>query len=75
MIERCGILDGWVRLENINALKYVRGEDEGLKKLDDSVISYDFAPAAKKKIESMKKEFKKRNIALKVDIGREELVV
>lgn len=76
ILRRAGVLDGVKRFDNVDVIKLVRGEKEDIfKKLDDTVIGYGFDPEAEKRLKSLRKEFRRRNIALRVDVGEEDLVV
>jgi hypothetical protein len=56
-------------LDSLNIVEFVRGDqDDQFRKLEESTISFVFSPAAEKKINDLRKEYKRRNIALKVEV-------
>ena len=56
-------------LDSLNIIEFVRGDqDDQFRRLDESTISFVFFPDAEKKINDLRKEYKRRNIALKVEV-------
>lgn len=56
-------------LDSLNIIEFVRGDqDDQFKRLEESTVSFVFSPDAQKKINDVGKEYKRRNIALKVEV-------
>jgi len=56
-------------LDSLNIIEFVRGDqDDQFKRLEECTVSFVFSPDAEKKIDDLRKEYKRRNIALKVEI-------
>jgi hypothetical protein len=56
-------------LDSLNIIEFVRGDqDDQFSRLEESTVSFVFSPDAEKKINDLRKEYKRRNIALKVDV-------
>ena len=56
-------------LDSLNIIEFVRGDqDDQFKRLEESTVSFVFSPDAQKKIDDLRKEYKRRNIALKVEV-------
>ena len=56
-------------LDSLNIIEFVRGDqDDQFKRLEESTVSFAFSPDAEKKINDLRKEYKRRNIALKVEV-------
>lgn len=56
-------------LDTMNIIEFVRGDqDDQFRRLEESTVSFVFSPDAEKKISDLRKEYKRRNIALKVDV-------
>jgi len=56
-------------LDSLNIIEFVRGDqDDQFRRLEESTVSFVFSPDAEKKISDLRKEYKRRNIALKVDV-------
>jgi len=56
-------------LDTLNIIEFVRGDqDDQFRRLEESTVSFVFSPDAQKKINDVRREYKRRNIALKVDI-------
>jgi len=56
-------------LDSLNIIEFVRGDqDDQFKRLEESTVSFVFSPDAQKKIDDLRKEYKRRNIALKIEI-------
>lgn len=56
-------------LDTLNIIEFVRGDqDDQFRRLEESTVSFVFSPDAEKKISDLRKEYKRRNIALKVDV-------
>ena len=60
-------------LDKISAIDYVRGDNDNLNLLDNTTITYAFDAQASKKLAALKKEFTRRNIALRMDVTEEDL--
>ena len=60
--------------ELIRGIKYVRGAyADKFQDLDDSVISYGFTEPASKRLKALEKEYRRRNIRLKIDVDPSEV--
>ncbi len=56
-------------LDSLNIIEFVRGDqDDQFRRLEESTVSFVFSPDAEKKINDLRKEYKRRNIALKVEV-------
>jgi hypothetical protein len=56
-------------LDSLNMIEFVRGDqDDQFKRLAESTVSFVFSPDAEKRINDLRKEYKRRNIALKVEV-------
>jgi hypothetical protein len=56
-------------LDSLNIIEFVRGDqNDQFKRVQESTVSFVFSPDAEKKIDDLRKEYKRRNIALKVEI-------
>jgi hypothetical protein len=56
-------------LNSLNIIEFVRGnQDDQFKRLVESTVSFVFSPDAEKRINDLRKEYKRRNIALKVEV-------
>ena len=56
-------------LDSLNIIEFVRGDqNDQFKRVEESTVSFVFSPDAEKKIDDLRKEYKRRNIALKVEI-------
>ena len=56
-------------LDSLNIIEFVRGDqDDQFKRVEESTVSFVFSPDAEKKINDLRKEYKRRNIPLKVDV-------
>ena len=56
-------------LDSLNIIEFVRGDqDDQFKRLEESTVSFVFSPDAEKRINDLRKEYKRRNIALKVEV-------
>ena len=56
-------------LDSLNIIEFVRGDqDDQFRRLEESTVSFVFSPDAENKISDLRKEYKRRNIALKVDV-------
>ena len=56
-------------LDSLNIIEFVRGDqDDQFKRLEESTVSFVFSPDAEKKINDLRKEYKRRNIALKIEV-------
>ncbi len=56
-------------LDSLNMIEFVRGDqDDQFKRLEESTVSFVFSPDAEKRINDLRKEYKRRNIALKVEV-------
>ena len=56
-------------LDFLNIIEFVRGDqDDQFKRLTESTVSFVFSPKAEKQINDLRKEYKRRNIALKVEV-------
>jgi len=56
-------------LDTLNIIEFVRGDqDDQFRRLEESTVSFVFSPDAEKKISDLRKEYKRRNITLKVDV-------
>jgi hypothetical protein len=56
-------------LDSLNIVEFVRGDqDDQFRKLEESTVSFVFSSEAEKKIKDLRKEYKRRNIALKVEV-------
>lgn len=56
-------------LDSLNIIEFVRGDqDDQFKRLEESTVSFVFSTDAQKKIDDLRKEYKRRNIALKIEI-------
>jgi hypothetical protein len=56
-------------LDSLNMIEFVRGDqDDQFRRLEESTVSFVFSQDAEKRINNLRKEYKRRNIALKVEI-------
>jgi hypothetical protein len=56
-------------LDSLNTIEFVRGDqDDQFRRLEESTVSFAFSPYAEKKLNDLRKKYKRRNIALKVDV-------
>lgn len=56
-------------LDSMNIVEFVRGDQyDQFRKLEESTVSFVFSSEAQKKIDDLRKEYKRRNIALKVEV-------
>jgi hypothetical protein len=56
-------------LDSLNIIEFVRGDQhDQFRRLEESTVSFVFSPDAQKKINYLRKEYKRRNIALKVEV-------
>jgi hypothetical protein len=56
-------------LDSLNIIEFVRrDQDDQFRRLEESTVSFVFSPDAQKKINDLRKEYKRRNIALKVEV-------
>ncbi len=60
-------------LDKISAIDYVRGDDDSLNLLDNTTITHAFDAQASRKLAALKKEFTRRNIALRMDVREEDI--
>ena len=56
-------------LDSLNIIEFVRGDqDDQFKRVEESTVSFVFSQDAEKKINDLRKEYERRNIALKVEV-------
>ena len=56
-------------LDSLNIIEFVRGDqDDQFRRLAESTVSFVFSPDAEKRINDLRKEYKRRDIALKVEV-------
>ena len=56
-------------LDSLNIIEFVRGDqNDQFKRVEESTVSFVFSPDAEKKINDLRKEYERRNIALKVEV-------
>jgi hypothetical protein len=56
-------------LDSLNMIEFVRGDqDDQFRRLEESTVSFVFSQDAEKRINNLRKEYKRRNIALKVEV-------
>jgi hypothetical protein len=56
-------------LDSLNIIEFVRGDQNAqFKRVEESTVSFVFSPDAEKKINDLRKEYERRNIALKVEV-------
>ncbi|MBA4372283.1 MAG: hypothetical protein C0402_05425 [Thermodesulfovibrio sp.] len=76
LLRRSG-LDGMlpdVGSELFRGIKYVRGQyEEKFRNLSDSIVTFSFNEPAAKRMKSLEKEYRRRNIRLKVDVDISEV--
>jgi hypothetical protein len=56
-------------LDSLNMIEFVRGDqDDQFRRLEESTVSFVFSRDAEKRINNLRKEYKRRNISLKVEV-------